>query len=718
MKRFCRAGWHPALLSLLIVAYVAVFGALSLRRHQNLRTNALDLGYTDQAVWNTLHGRPFRFSTYLDAAFHLDIPIQDFRQPEVLLGYHVEPILAPIALLYLLHDGPETLLWLQTVVIALGAIPLYLLARRRFGHSFAVGKASPPSRPPRTFGAGGKPDLLPVAKRTGGTEGGRSPNPLSQSLTRWLPVAFVLLYLLSPSLEAANLSDFHAVALSPLFLLFAFYFLETDRPWGFVAFAFLAAMCKEEVGLLAAMMGLWAALVRRRWTLGLGVAVAGAGWSLLCFAVIMPHFSGLGSSAFWVRYGQFGGGPLEVARNLLAQPGLFVDWLRRPDVLRYLRDLWLSSGGLAILHPLSLAMALPSLAINTFSSYGWMHSGGGHYSVTIVPFLVISAVYGVGWVTGRIRKAGNRGIRESGEQGIGERGGHLLLCLVLVGLGLGVALVNHYYNGISPPSRRFVLEPVSEHARRAAPFFERLNRLPPDVPISVGSNLYPHVGHREQVYLFPTVSDAQFILLDVTGPASPVGAGDQRQIVRELLDYAQFGVAASDHGFLLLERDLNDYRLSSTFHEVFYAEGALPQTPVGADFGGLLRLEGFDWNVRPVVRQELLVEITTYWRPLATFDDEYRLVFYFWDEEGRLVRVQPEERALHWYPTWLWEPGQVVKVTLPPLPVGDLPHAGVALLRPGTENTDVKGRVPPILSTSGQLLSLWEQNTILELIKP
>ena len=98
---------------LLIVAYVAVIGTMALRRHQNLRTNALDLGYTDQAVWNTLHGRPFRFSTYLDAAFYLDIPIQEFREPGVLLGYHVEPLLVPISLLYLLHDGPETLHGLQ-----------------------------------------------------------------------------------------------------------------------------------------------------------------------------------------------------------------------------------------------------------------------------------------------------------------------------------------------------------------------------------------------------------------------------------------------------------------------------------------------------------------------------------------------------------------------------------------------------------------------------
>ncbi|MGD8398756.1 MAG: DUF2079 domain-containing protein, partial [Anaerolineae bacterium] len=125
-----------AIVGLLVVVYIALFGTLSVRRHQSLRTNALDLGYTDQAVWNTLHGRPFRFSTYLDAAFHLDIPIHEFREPGMLLGYHVEPILAAVSLLYLIYDGPETLLWLQTACIALGAIPVYLLAR----HRFRVGK--------------------------------------------------------------------------------------------------------------------------------------------------------------------------------------------------------------------------------------------------------------------------------------------------------------------------------------------------------------------------------------------------------------------------------------------------------------------------------------------------------------------------------------------------------------------------------------------------
>lgn len=667
---------------LLVVGYVAIFGAMSQRRHQNLRTNALDLGYTDQAVWNTLHGRPFRFSTYLDAAFHLDIPLQEFRQPDLLLGYHVEPILAAISPLYLLHDGPETLLWLQTVVIALGAIPVYLLARSRFEQHGTRKKESETQHATR----------------------------VTHPISRWLPIAFVLLYLLSPSLQAANLSDFHAVALSPALLLAAFYLLETDRPWGFVIFAVLATMTKEEIGLIVAMMGLWAAFVRRRWVLGLGIAAFGAGWSLLSFQVILPHFSGLGGSAFLVRYGQFGDSPAGILRNAIDQPGLFVDWLRRPDVARYPRDLWLSSGGLAILYPLSLAIALPSLAINLFSRYGWMHSGGGHYSAVIVPFLVISAIYGVEWLSRRVAKwtDGRMGTWPMGQ----------IVAVVLVFVGLIVALGYQYYNGVAPLSRRFSLRPVRDHARRAEPFIDQVNALPPAVPISASSGLYPHVSHRETVYLFPTISDAEFILLDATGPSSPVGAGDHYQIVREKLDYAEFGLAGSDHGFLLLERGLDNYRFSPTFYDAFLAGDASPQVPVGADFGGILRLEGFDWDVRPVVRPEQVVAIITYWQALSPLDQDYRLVFFFWDENGRLVRVQPEEQAVHWYPTWLWEPGQVVKVSLPPLPVGDLAHVGVAVLGPGIEDMEAEGRIVPITPVAGQRHTLWEQDTILELTRP
>jgi hypothetical protein len=214
------------------------------------------------------------------------------------------------------------------------------------------------------------------------------------------------------------------------------------------------------------------------------------------------------------------------------------------------------------------------------------------------------------------------------------------------------------------------------------------------------------------------VSEAEVILVDVTGPSSPVGAGDQARVVRELIEYAQFGVAEADHGFLLMERELGEYRLPAGFYDVFYAPQASPQASVGAEFGGQFRLVGIDWCVRPVVRRELVVEIVTYWEALTPTEEEIQPAFYFWNDKDELVRVQSEIPMMSWLPTWSWEPGQVVRVSLPPLPVGDLPLVGVALVRPGFEPTDKEGRLAPITPTTRQDLSLLEHDTILELVKP
>jgi uncharacterized membrane protein len=97
-------GWDrallvPGLVCLLTLLYIVFFAWLSILRHETFQSNAMDLGYTDQVVWNTLHGRFMSFSTYQNAP--IDLPLDQFRRTDTLLAYHVELILAPISLLYL-----------------------------------------------------------------------------------------------------------------------------------------------------------------------------------------------------------------------------------------------------------------------------------------------------------------------------------------------------------------------------------------------------------------------------------------------------------------------------------------------------------------------------------------------------------------------------------------------------------------------------------------
>ena len=88
-------------------------------------TNAEDLGIMDQAIWSTVHGQILH-QTICNTISETNCAGSDGITR---LAIHVEPILFPISLLYLLWPDPRTLLVLQTIVVAAGAYPAFWLAR-------------------------------------------------------------------------------------------------------------------------------------------------------------------------------------------------------------------------------------------------------------------------------------------------------------------------------------------------------------------------------------------------------------------------------------------------------------------------------------------------------------------------------------------------------------------------------------------------------------
>jgi uncharacterized membrane protein len=316
----------------LMIVYATFFSAYTVTRHRAFLTLGFDLGNIDQVLWSTTQGRILRYTNWPGGTFRF--------------GNHFEPILLPLALAYFIHSGPETLLVLQTIIVAAGAWPIY-----------------------RTTGRKLRSD--------------------------WMGALFALVYLLFPGLEAANRFDFHAVTLAATFLAWAFWSVERQRYGDFVVWGVLAASCKEDMPLLVAMMGLWVALRGRRWLGGLtfGVGVAWAGLALL---FIIPSFNTLDVSPQLWRYSHLGSGPREMVVNLVTQPSLYVATLTEPRKILYLIKLLFPTGYLALLAPHVLALAGPSFAVNLLSSMPHMIAlETFHYAAPLVPFVTIAGAYGL-----------------------------------------------------------------------------------------------------------------------------------------------------------------------------------------------------------------------------------------------------------------------------------------------------------------------------------
>jgi uncharacterized membrane protein len=594
---------------------------------------AFDLGNYDQAVWNTIHGRLLRFT--------------NVEGLTIRLAQHVEPILLPISLFYLLYESPKTLLVLQTVVVALGAWPVYLLAREKLRSEF----------------------------------GG---------------IVFALAYLLFPALEAANLFDFHAVTLAPAFLLYAFYFLEKRMHlWSFI-FAILAMSCKEDIPLLVAMMGAYAFLLRRERKVGalmVGVALV---WFYIAFYIIIPHANPGGKSQYLVYYEHWSDNPVEMALAVV-KPSFWNVILTR-DNLAYLFKLFLPLAFLPLFSLPTFLIALPSLAINLLSTAQLMgRLEMFHYAAPTVPFATLSAIGGAGFL---IQRFGKRVPKGPGS-----------LSYLLSGLVLVCSLGYHRYRGFSPLSVRFRWPAATEHHRLAQ---ELIDRLPPTASVSAQLNLNPHVSHREKLYIFPNVNDAEYIFLDVDS----LGNKDDINtwIKEQLLENGLFGVVAAQDGYLLLQRGASDSRPPDSFYTFVRVKDPNIQCPLLADFGSHIEFLGFD----VIYKRDEEPHYNLYFRAQHPLDRDYFIALYLADKAGQVVgsTVQPQP-ATTWYPTSHWKPGEVVKIRVNTLSwwTGDRKQYSVALgILDGNDTWDVSRRLRPKVIESELLAPLPADGTLLQLM--
>jgi uncharacterized membrane protein len=327
-----------------MAVYAAGFGALATLEHRAFETGRFDVGNMTQAVWSTAHGRP------------LDVTELGGDQISR-LGAHVDPILVAFAPLWWIWPSPLSLLVLQAVVVALGALPIYWLGRKHLASA-------------------------------------------------WSGALCALAYLACPAVQWLSLDEFHPVALACPLLAFAFWYLDEDRLWAFVPFAVLAGLTKEEIPLVVGALGVWYALSKGRRLAGSVIAVVGTLVTAISLGVVMPHFREGADPAFYGRYDAVGGSPAGLLRTALTDPLTVLRELTERRDLVYVLELGIPFAFLFLLAPLVLIPALPELLANLLSSVPTQTSIRFHYTAPIVPFLLAGAVIGAAQFRARERAAG------------------------------------------------------------------------------------------------------------------------------------------------------------------------------------------------------------------------------------------------------------------------------------------------------------------------
>ena len=489
-----RAQW--AAVWVLVALTAAGYSVFALARYYTFQTGSYDLVIFDQAVRSYAHFQP---GISIIKGLH-----NGFGPHFSVLGDHWSPILAVLAPLYWVFNGPQTLLVAQAVLFALAIPPLWMFTRRAFG--------------------GGQAAVV---------------------------AAFLVsvVYLLSWPIASALYFNFHEVAFAPVLTAVALERLQAGRlRTALIALAALL-LVKEDMGLLVAGIGLYLAVARprvvpRQRLVAAALIVAGIADSVVATYVLIPAFGGR-SDYYWA-YTALGGNAGQALQHLITHPASSLALLITPRV-KLFTMLWLFGAFcfLPLFSPISLAV-IPLLLERMLGSVfpNWWVTGF-QYNAFLVAVLVCAAVDGA-------VRLDRSPLLARWRSGPGTRAGPVALGCAAVMCAVAVFLVPHF-------AFRHALQ-LSYYRRDA-----RMNAataavaaVPPGVTIEAVEHLGPQLSARDTVLLWDGDGSSPlyppWVVADVAKREFTFASRGQQIQRVALLRRSGYRVVFSRDGYLVLHR--------------------------------------------------------------------------------------------------------------------------------------------------------------------
>ncbi|MBN1899783.1 DUF2079 domain-containing protein [Candidatus Sumerlaeota bacterium] len=342
-----RSPWFNAICvcSILYLLFLVTVNFLRYKKGYNFH----DLFIFENSFWNTLHGHIFW--NFYEFGNHL--------------GVHFSPGLFLLVPFYALFPKPHTLLFLQSLAIALAGIPLFLLSLRILkdeASSFLV------------------------------------------TLCYWC---------YAPTLGAA-FSGFHETPFVLPFLFATFLALESGNKRLFWVFVIFSLVWRETFSLMFLFWGISLLFRSQMRKTGRHLVLVSFAWMIWSFFIIMPLLRGAPVSSSMIQYRfpkEIGHSFPEIIQNFFRNPGFFLGFALQKEKVFYLLQLVIPLLFLPLFQPLTLIPILPQLGENLLSSRLFGASLLKHYTVPMIPFIYYALLKAVPRLTGLFEKRGIYGKR-------------------------------------------------------------------------------------------------------------------------------------------------------------------------------------------------------------------------------------------------------------------------------------------------------------------
>ena len=209
----------------------------------------------------------------------------------------------------------------------------------------------------------------------------------------WAFVLFIL-YLIYIPLIYSSLFEFHPVVLSLPFLILSFLAYKDEKFFHFLFYSILAMLCKENIPLIIAMFGVLAFVDRKSIKWITAPLLLGFSFFIVLIFLIKPYYN-KGIIDFFILYREFGNTPKDIILNMISSPHKVMVRIFSIANFRFIIRL---IGPVVFLPLLSLTKLIPVILVllqHLLSSRITEKMLVYHYSAKFVPFIFISATYGL-----------------------------------------------------------------------------------------------------------------------------------------------------------------------------------------------------------------------------------------------------------------------------------------------------------------------------------
>ena len=300
------------------------------------------------------------------------------------------------------------------------------------------------------------------------------------------------LYISFMGVQSLFFDDFHEASLLPFLLAWLFYFLHRKLWKSYFVTLLLCLSVREHLGFFFSILTSYIYLSSKNIKLALSTFIISLSWSIIAITVVMPAIGKADYSSFV----QTGDNLYSAVVSYLTNPlSIIVNFFYPIEKIRTIFFSFVSFGFLPLLQLNLLPVIIFQFAYRFLDIQHPIRSTiFYHYSLELAVLMTISTIF----VLEKLKI-------------IFKSRNVFFYIMILVLFIINVAVNKYLHAPVLTllKSNFYVHETWMEDNRII------LSKISEDQSVSAQNNLAPHLSHRKEIYVFPTLKSANYLVLDL-----------------------------------------------------------------------------------------------------------------------------------------------------------------------------------------------------------